>query len=95
MGIVPDSTFLIAAERAGSTPRKVIAGIIARHGDVETALSVITVTELAHGIERAHSYERALARERFLNELVREMTADWRDGSGSGLCRAHQQCSTF
>ncbi len=66
MGIIPDSTFLIAAERAGSTPRNVIAAILAKHGDVDTVLSVITVVELAHGIERAHSSDLRLARERFL-----------------------------
>jgi hypothetical protein len=76
MGIVPDSTVLIAAERAGYTPRDVIGDIIAKHGDIEAVLSVITIIELAHGIERAHSTERRLARERFLDELVSEITVE-------------------
>jgi len=54
MGIAPDSTVLIAAERAGYTPREVIGDIIVKHRDIEAVLSVITVVELAHGIERAH-----------------------------------------
>jgi predicted nucleic acid-binding protein len=75
--MVPNSTVLIAAERAGSTPRKVIADIIANHGDVEAVLSVITVIELAHGIERAHSNDRRLVPERFLDEFVQEMPVEY------------------
>ena len=76
MGIAPDSTVLIAAERAGYTPRKVIRDIVSKLGDTEAALSVITVVELAHGIERAHSAERRLSRERFLDELLAEITVE-------------------
>ncbi len=76
MGIVLDSTVLIAAERAGENPRKVIADILDRIGDAEATLSVITIIELAHGIVRANSPERRAARERFLNELLNELSAE-------------------
>jgi len=62
VGILADSTVIIAVERAGSTPRQVIAGLIARYGDAEAALSVITVVA------------RRAARERFLDEFLSEMT---------------------
>ena len=76
MGIVLDSTLLVSAERAGLIPRQVIAELISRQGDVEAVVSVITVVELAHGIERANSKERRLARERFLAELLAEITVE-------------------
>ena len=76
MGILADSTVMIAAERAGLTPRQIIAELIARHGDTEAALSVVTVLELAHGIERAQSADRRSAREHFLGELLSEMTVE-------------------
>jgi len=76
VGIVLDSTVLIAAERAGKNPHKVIADMLAGIGDTEATLSVITVIELAHGIERADSAERRAARERFLNELLNEISAE-------------------
>lgn len=76
MGIVVDSTVLIAAERAGETPRKVIADLFAVMGDTEATLSAITIIELAHGIERANSPERRAMRERFLNELLNEISAE-------------------
>jgi predicted nucleic acid-binding protein len=69
VGILLDSTAVAAAERAGQNPRQLVEGLIARLGDAETTLSVITVTELAHGIERADNAERRSNRERFLTEL--------------------------
>jgi predicted nucleic acid-binding protein len=95
MGIVIDSTVLIAAERAGHNPREVIAGVLAQMGDTEVTLSVITVLELVHGIERADTPERKAARERFLNELLNEISVEpvtlaiaFRAGSIDGRLRA-------
>ncbi len=76
MGIVLDSTLLVSAERAGLIPRQVIAYMISTQGDVEAVVSVITVVELAHGTERANSEERRLASERFLAELLAEITVE-------------------
>ncbi len=76
MGVLLDSTVLIAAERAGKNPRKVIEEITAAVGDTEATLSVVTVVELAHGIERANTVERRTARESFLNELLREISPE-------------------
>ncbi len=50
--------------------------MISTQGDVEAVVSVITVVELAHGIERANSEERRLASERFLAELLAEITVE-------------------
>jgi len=76
VGIVLDSTVLIAAERAGQNPRGVIEDLLAKMGDTEATLSIITVIELAHGIERANSTARQIARERFLNELLNEISVE-------------------
>lgn len=70
MGVVLDSSVLIAAEREGKNPRQVIEEIAAKLGDTEATLSAVTVTELAHGIERADSAMRRTTREFFLQELL-------------------------
>jgi tRNA(fMet)-specific endonuclease VapC len=70
VGFVLDSTVFIAAERAGKNPRGVIEELLTHFDDTEATLSIITIIELAHGVERANSTERKVARERFLNELV-------------------------
>ncbi len=76
MGIVLDSTVLIAAERAGQNPRGVIEDLLRKMGDTEATLSIVTVIELAHGIERANSTARQIARGRFLNELLNEISVE-------------------
>jgi predicted nucleic acid-binding protein len=76
VGVLLDSTVLIAAERAGRNPRKVIQEITAAVGDTEATLSVVTIIELAHGIERANSSERRTTRERFLDELLTEIAPE-------------------
>jgi predicted nucleic acid-binding protein len=76
VGIVLDSSVLIAAEREGKNPRQVIEEIAAKLGDTEATLSVVTVTELAHGIERADSAMRRTTRERFLQELLSEISIE-------------------
>lgn len=76
MGVLLDSTILIIAERSGKNPRGVIQDVIAQLGDTEAALSVITVVELAHGIERADSAQRRTTRERFLDELLNEISVE-------------------
>lgn len=44
--------------------------------DTEATLSIVTLVELAHGIERANSSERQVARERFLDELLNELSVE-------------------
>lgn len=76
LGIVLDSTIIIAAERSGESPRRVIEHIANFTGNTEATLSVITVIELAHGIERANTDERRKTRQQFLDELVREISVE-------------------
>ena len=51
MGLILDSSVMIAAERQGDTPEKLIERIIQTTGDQEAALSAVGLTELIHGIE--------------------------------------------
>lgn len=76
MGIVLDSSVVVAAERVGKNPRKMIEERAAAWDDTEATLSVITVIELAHGIERANSAARRITRELFLEELLNEITVE-------------------
>ena len=76
MGIVLDSTVLVAAERAGQNPRGAIQDLLSKLGDTEATVSIITLVELAHGIERANSTARQIAREDFLNELLNEISVE-------------------
>jgi hypothetical protein len=74
MGLILDSSIVIAAERRRDTVEQLIAQIIAATGDQEAALSAIGLTELIHGIYRASMPEIRLRRESFLNELLADIT---------------------
>ena len=53
MGLILDSSVLIAAERQGQNARQMLSAIARTAGETEIALSVVTLIELAHGAARA------------------------------------------
>jgi predicted nucleic acid-binding protein len=55
MGLILDSSVVIAAERRGDAPEQLVQQVISVAGNQEAALSSIGLTELAHGIYRANS----------------------------------------
>ena len=58
MGLILDSSVLIAAERKGRNARQALAEIAVRAAGEDVALSVVTVLELAHGAARANTPQR-------------------------------------
>lgn len=49
MGLILDSSVVIAAERRGCTVLEILEQIKASHGEIDIGLSVVTVAELIHG----------------------------------------------
>jgi predicted nucleic acid-binding protein len=74
VGLILDSSVVIAAERRGDTVEKLIEQIISVTGDQDAALSAVGLTELAHGIYRAQTPEMQLRRQTFIDELLRDLT---------------------
>jgi predicted nucleic acid-binding protein len=74
MGLILDSSVVIAAERRGDTVEQLITWVIGATGDQDAALSAIGLTELIHGIYRAQTMEIRRQREAFLNELLVDLT---------------------
>lgn len=73
MGVVLDSSVVIAAERARENPSYLIRCVIAATGNQELGLSAIGYTELIHGVYRGGSdTKRALSRQ-FLDDLTRHL----------------------
>lgn len=70
MGLILDSSVLIAAERQGKNARQMLAGIAESVGNTEIAVSVITLIELAHGASRADTPQRKSKRLQFIEELL-------------------------
>ena len=73
MGLILDSSVLIAGERRRESVRQIIQRVHCIHGDQESALSVISIIELTHGIYRARTDSDRTMRRIFTEELVRDM----------------------
>jgi predicted nucleic acid-binding protein len=74
VGLILDSSVVIAAERQANTVEKLIEQVVAVAGDQDAALSSVGLTELVHGIYRAQNLEMRLRRESFIGELLRDLT---------------------
>ena len=74
MGLILDSSVVIAAERRGDTVEKLIEWVVSVAGDQKAALSAVGLTELAHGIYRAQNPEIRQRRQTFIDELLRVLT---------------------
>lgn len=73
MGIILDSSVLVAAEREGQNARKMLASIARKISETEIGISVVTLIELAHGAARANTPERKTKRQKFIEELQTAM----------------------
>lgn len=73
MGLILDSSIVIAAERRGDTVERLIQMIVQSAGDQDAALSAVGLTELVHGIYRAQTPEIQRRRKFFIDELLLDL----------------------
>jgi tRNA(fMet)-specific endonuclease VapC len=73
MGLILDSSVLIAGERRGETVRQILQRVQVSHGETESALSAISIIELTHGIQRATTSADRERRIAFTDELCQDM----------------------
>ena len=73
MGIVLDTSVLIAGERRGEGVQAIIQRVLTTHGEQDAALSVVTLVELTHGIYRARTDADRERRRAFTQELRRDV----------------------
>jgi tRNA(fMet)-specific endonuclease VapC len=73
MGLILDSSILVAAERGSHSVQAILKRVQAAQGETESGLSVVTIAELTHGIYRAKSESDRERRRAFTEELCRDM----------------------
>jgi predicted nucleic acid-binding protein len=73
MGLVLDSSIVIAAERRGDNVLQFLRQVAAATGDQRAVLSSVGLTELVHGIHRAQSALARSNRESFIRELLNDV----------------------
>jgi tRNA(fMet)-specific endonuclease VapC len=74
MGLILDSSVLIAGERGGESVPGILKRVQAAHGETESGVSAVTIVELTHGIYRAKNDRDRERRRAFTEELCRAMT---------------------
>jgi tRNA(fMet)-specific endonuclease VapC len=70
MGLMLDSTVVVAAERRGDTVANFLRQVSSVAGDQEFALSSVGLTELVHAVYRAPSTQIRARREAFIHALL-------------------------
>ena len=69
LGLVLDSSVLIAAERQKLTPQQAIETVRNTVGEIPIVLCPLSIAEIGHGIYRANTPEVRARRREFLDEL--------------------------
>ncbi len=66
MGVIFDSSEIIALERN----REAVASLVTGREDEPFGISVVTVAELLHGVERADTETRKIRRQAFVEKVI-------------------------
>jgi len=73
VGIVVDTSVIIAAERRGHTVREILEQVRAALGEIEIGLSVVTIAELVHGAYRTKTQAQQQRRLEFIERLFSDV----------------------
>lgn len=73
LGLILDSSIIIAAERNRQTVEDLLLAVARTFGEVEIAISAVTLAELLHGVARANRPEIRIARRAFIDELKKHV----------------------
>jgi predicted nucleic acid-binding protein len=69
LGVILDSSAVIAAERKRQTVEQLLMSVWQAFGEVEIAIPAVTLAELVHGVARANTNEVRSNRRFFIDEL--------------------------
>jgi tRNA(fMet)-specific endonuclease VapC len=73
VGVILDSSVLIAAERRGNSILQIFEQVQASQGEIDIGLSVVTAAELIHGAYRARTPSQQSQRLEFIDRLCQDV----------------------
>ena|ERR1035437_7532295 len=73
LGLILDSSVIIAAERKRQTVEEFLTSVGQVFGEIEIAISAVTLAELVHGVARANTTQIRENRRAFIDELKRHV----------------------
>jgi predicted nucleic acid-binding protein len=69
MGLILDTSTLIASERRGDSVEDILLQVRTTHGESDVALSAVSAVELTHGIYRARTHADRERRRAFTEDI--------------------------
>jgi predicted nucleic acid-binding protein len=73
LGLILDSSEIIASERKRQTVEELLTLIRQTFGEIDIAVSAVTIAELVHGVFRANTPAVRLRRRAFIDELKKHV----------------------
>jgi len=74
VGLILDTSVIIKAERRGHSVAEILAQIRATHGETEIGVSVVTIAELTHGVQRAKLEAQRHRSQAFVDDVLAAIT---------------------
>jgi predicted nucleic acid-binding protein len=94
VGLILDSSVIVAAERRGHSAVQILEDIRAAQGEIDVGISVVTIAELIHGTYRSKTDNERLRRLGFIEELCRDVPT-YPVTLEIGLCCGNAECATL
>jgi predicted nucleic acid-binding protein len=74
VGLILDTSVIVRAERRGKSVAEILAQIRETHGETEVGVSVVTIAELTHGVERSKLEAQRQRSQAFVDDVLATLT---------------------
>ena len=74
MGLILDTSVIVREERRGHSVAEILAQIRETHGDTEIGVSVVTIAELTHGVQRSKIEGQRQRSQAFVDDMLAVVT---------------------
>ena len=74
MGLILDTSVIVRAERRGHSVAEILAQIREKYGEAEIGVSVVTIAELTHGVQRSKSEAQKQRSQAFVDDVLATFT---------------------
>jgi predicted nucleic acid-binding protein len=74
VGLILDTSVIVRAERRGHSVAEILAQVRQTHGETEVGVSVVTIAELTHGVERSKQEVQRQRSQAFVDDVLAALT---------------------
>jgi predicted nucleic acid-binding protein len=74
VGLILDTSVIVRAERRGHSVAEILAQVRETYGETEVGISVVTIAELTHGVERSKREAQRERSQAFVDDVLATLT---------------------